>query len=77
MLSQPEFEAAVRDALRNVARSRSLTGNPLLRSRVVVERAAGRPPADVLKELLVEAADRLTSHPRDEKLHRAVFSRGK
>jgi hypothetical protein len=42
VLSQPEFEAAVRDALHNFSHPEALYANPLLRSRVVAERTGTR-----------------------------------
>lgn len=72
VLAQEDFADAVRDALRGVARPGGLDGNPLLRSRVVAERADGQPPADVLADLLERATDQLAAHPRDEKLRRAL-----
>jgi hypothetical protein len=71
VLSQPEFEAAVKDALRCWRRPAELARNPLCRSRVVAEAGAGR-PAELLSDLLVEATDTLAADPRDAKLHRAV-----
>jgi hypothetical protein len=71
-LSQPEFEEAVRRALRDLHRPDLLTRNPLLRCRVVREQAGDRPPAQVLAELLRSAAGGLAADPRDERLFRAV-----
>jgi hypothetical protein len=69
VLSEPEFAAAVREALRAYRRPADLAANPLLRSRVVSDgdAAPGR-----LRALLDEAAATLRDHPRDEKLHRAL-----
>lgn len=72
VLSREEFEDAVREALRGYARPGRFDDNPLLRSRVVVERADGRSPTEALEELLEEAADALADHPKDEKLRRAL-----
>ena len=71
VLSRPEFEAAVKDALRCWRRTAELARNPLCRSRVVAD-AGGGPPAERLADLLVEATDTLAQDPRDAKLHRAV-----
>jgi len=76
VLSESDFVGAVRDALRNFHRSEELRGNPLLRSRMVLERAG--PGADdsasigALRNLLKEAADSLRATPREAKLHRAL-----
>ncbi|GAA4462413.1 hypothetical protein [Phytohabitans houttuyneae] len=66
VLSQPEFRAAVRRALRDYTRGDALAANPLSRSRVVVERSGD------LRTVLREAAESLRGSPRDEKLYRAV-----
>jgi hypothetical protein len=76
VLGEPDFAGAVRDALRNFVRSAELRTNPLLRSRMVVERAG--PDADdgamigALRELLQEAAESLQASPRDAKCYRAL-----
>jgi hypothetical protein len=66
VLSQPEFRAAVRRALRDYTRADALAANPLARSRVAVECGGG------LRTVLREAAESLRTNPRDEKLYRAV-----
>lgn len=71
-LSQPEFTDAVRAALRDLHRPDRLARNPLLRSRLVQDRTGDGAPVEVLSHVVVEAAESLRSHPRDEKLHRAV-----
>jgi hypothetical protein len=76
VLGEPDFAGAVRDALRNFVRSDELRTNPLLRSRMVVERAGA--DADdgamigALRELLEEAAGSLQASPRDAKCYRAL-----
>jgi hypothetical protein len=84
VLSRPEFDAAVRDALRSWRRADLLADNPLTRSRVVLERAGDNPaeggdsaeasvnPAETLRDLLVDATDRLAQDPAAAQLHRAV-----
>jgi hypothetical protein len=73
VLSQPEFEEAVRQALRDYTRPDLLAANPLLRSRLIVE--AAEPPASpaTLQSLLRQAAASLTGNPKDEKLYRAIY----
>jgi hypothetical protein len=71
VLSQPDFEAAVRQALRDYHRP-ALASNPLLRSRLAFEYAGGTPTVATLKAVLGEAVGELRRHPRDEKLYRAV-----
>jgi hypothetical protein len=76
VLSQTEFAEAVRDALRDYLHPETLRGNPLLRSRLVVERvgadsgAAER--ASALLAQIKEAAVSLQASPRDAKLYRAL-----
>ncbi len=77
VLAEPEFMAAVRDALRNFHRPDALRTNPLLRSRVVSESAGsgadetGRITA--LRDLLKEAAESLQASPRETKRYRALY----
>jgi hypothetical protein len=72
VLSQPDFEAAVRQALRDVTRPGALAANPLLRSRVAADHAGGAPTSATLQALLRQAAESLRANPRDEKLFRAL-----
>lgn len=73
VLSQAEFDDAVRQALRDLHRPDLLARNPLLRTRLVRDRAGeDDPDAAVLDALLRDAADMLRTHPRDDKLLRAV-----
>ncbi len=72
VLSEPEFAAAVRQALRDHARPDALLANPLLRSRLVADRAGDVPTVTTLQTLVREAAERLRANPRDEKLYRAI-----
>jgi hypothetical protein len=68
-----DFAASVRDALRQWHRPAALAGNPLLRVRLVADRASDqRPAADVLRELLTEAIDSLRRDPRERKLFRVL-----
>jgi hypothetical protein len=60
VLSEPEFQAAVRQALRDYTRPAALAANPLLRSRLATQAAGGAPPtAATLQGLVREAAERL------------------
>src|SRR5512132_1025700 len=72
VLSEPEFEAAVRQALRDYTRPAALAASPLLRSRLASQAAAGTPTAATLQELLRSAAQALAANPRDERLYRAL-----
>jgi AAA ATPase domain len=73
VLSQPEFDQAVRQALRDLRRPDLLSRNPLLHTRLVHDRAGtGEPDAAVLEAVVCAAVERLGEHPRDDKLWRAV-----
>jgi AAA ATPase domain len=73
VLSQPEFEQAVKQALRDLRRPDRLARNPLMRARAVRDRTENaEPDAAVLKALLHDAVDALGTHPRDDKLRSAV-----
>lgn len=73
VLSEAEFAGAVRAALRDYPHPPHLAGNPLLRSRFVVEKASH--PAERVEALLAQlrqAAESLKASPRSEKLYRAL-----
>ena len=73
VLSQPEFDDSVRQAMRDLRRPDLLARNSLLRTRLVHDRAGGEEPtAETLKTLLSGAVETLREHPRDDKLWRAV-----
>lgn len=76
VLSQPEFADAVRGVLRHFTHPAELQNNPLLHSRLVVDRigeGAGQPErVNVLRNLIKEAADVLKASPRQAKLYRAL-----
>ncbi len=73
VLSHPEFEAAVRQALRDYARPDRLAGNALVSSRLVADRAEDRSPSETLRELVRSSAEELNRHPRDQRLYRALY----
>lgn len=77
VLSETEFAAAVRDALRDCAQPDLMADNPLLRSRVVIDRAGAEADQKrriaVLQSLIAAAAETLQSSPRDAKLYRALY----
>jgi hypothetical protein len=73
-LSRDEFSNAFKQALQDFARPGGLTGNPLLRSRLVSDAAGkgSRERSEVLKSKISQVAEALRVHPRDEKLFRAL-----
>jgi hypothetical protein len=73
VLSRPDFEAAVRQALRDYARPDRLVGNALLSSRLVADRSEGQSPSDTLRQQVRRCAEELNSHPRDQRLYRALY----
>jgi hypothetical protein len=77
VLSEPDFAKAVHDTFRAYARPTILNGNPLLRSRFVMDVAgadADEPKRiDTLLTLLKETAESLQSAPRESKFYRALY----
>ncbi len=77
VLSQEDFAAAVRAALRDYTRPDALRVNPLLRSRLVVERTgAVAPDSDrvtALRGLLKEACTTFPIAPREIHFSRTVY----
>jgi hypothetical protein len=77
VLSSDDFAAAVRDALHGYARPDTLRDNPLLRSRLVVERAGSaagtKARIDALRALITETCDQLKASPHDLKGYRALY----
>jgi hypothetical protein len=72
VLSQPDFEAAVHQALRDLHRP-ALATNPLLRSRLAHTHANGAPTPATLRSLVEEAVSELrVPNARAEKLYRAL-----
>jgi hypothetical protein len=75
VLSELEFAEAVLDALRDYPRPDALHENPLLRSRLVMERATtttdGR--VQVLRALVRETTETLQRVPREAKFYRALY----
>ena len=77
VLSRPEFEAAVRQLLRDLHRPDRLQSSPLLRARVALDsaeaRVAAAPPTPaVLQALVRQAAEALRADPRADRLYRAL-----
>ncbi|RZL75268.1 MAG: ATP-binding protein, partial [Rhodococcus sp. (in: high G+C Gram-positive bacteria)] len=72
VLSQPEFEQAVRQALHDWRRPDLLRRNPLMRTRVVCDRGGAEPDVAELDTVLRDAVDALADDPRDDKMVRAV-----
>ena len=77
ILSQSEFEAAIRGALRDYHRPAMLAGSPLLRSRLVIEQAGAQSGtaqrAAALQAILKSAAESLQATPRETRLYRVLY----
>lgn len=77
VLSANEFNLAVQAALRDYPRPDLLRGNPLLRSRLVMEKvgmnAGESERIAALRTLLREAADALQQSPREAKFYRPLY----
>jgi hypothetical protein len=74
VLSQPEFDDAVRQALIDLHRPDLLARNSLLHTRLLRDRAGNskEPNAAVLEGLMHDAVETLRQNPRDDKLFRAI-----
>ena len=75
VLSRPEFDDAVRSALRALHQPGELSANPLSRSRLVVEQDERDDAVEKLRELLIDAADSLAHDPHTAHLHRVVATK--
>lgn len=77
VLSKDEFDDAVRLALRDLSRTDMLRSNPLLRSRLIMERSgvhiAEAERVALLQKVLNEAAEILSQSPRQTKAYRAIY----
>ncbi len=76
VLSEEAFADAVRKVLRNYTRTDRLTNNPLLSSRLVVDKASEDADDDeriiALMHLFNEAIERIEQNPKQHKLYRAL-----
>ena len=76
VLSEPDFAEAVKEALQAITNPDKLQANPLLRSRLVLDRAPDEPGyggrARLLQKLIHEVAEGLQASPREAKFYRAL-----
>jgi hypothetical protein len=76
VLSRPEFAAAVKAALRGLGDDRALAGNPLLRTRTLVDAAArdgaAAPGPATLRAVLTSVVAELAAAPRGARPARAL-----
>jgi hypothetical protein len=77
VLSQAEFFAVVQDALRNFCRPDALQNNPLLQSKLVVEKVMTKANKNdriaTLQKSIREAVLALESSPKEAKLYRVLY----
>jgi hypothetical protein len=77
VLGEVEFATALQAALKDYTRPDALRGNPLLRSRLVIDKAgvgAGEPERiQALRMLIKSAADTLQTSPRQNKFYRPLY----
>jgi hypothetical protein len=73
-LSQPEFDDAVRAALRDFHSRDALAANPLMRSRLVRDSTTASPTFEDLQRLLRQGAASMQDAPREAKFYRALFT---
>ena len=75
--SREEFDTSIRSALQQLVSPTALRGNPLIRSRLVLEHAGAQAGeaerAAELQRLLRRAAEQLKAAPREIKFYRAVY----
>ncbi|MGW0694917.1 ATP-binding protein [Streptomyces sp. NPDC002738] len=71
VLSRPEFDDAVRSALRAWCHPGTLSTSPLIRSRLIADNG-GADPVESLRQLLIDATDALADDPHVGHLHRVV-----
>jgi hypothetical protein len=74
VLSEPEFAACVRQALRDYTRPSALAANPLIRSRLIADGDGNGGDAARLQGLLRDALETLKPSPKDEKFYRALVA---
>ena len=76
VLSEPDFAAALRNALRDFVRPDHLHANPLLRSRLIVKQVGASANSDLraaaLQSMLKETAESLRISPRTDKFYHAL-----
>ncbi len=77
VLSQNEFEIAVRAALRDYSRPTALRSNPLTNSRMVIEKTGTSSTlsarVDALRSIIQATTDSLQGSPKEGKFYRALY----
>ena len=74
LLTRPDFESAVRDALRHYTQIDLLAANALLQARLLTGPGSGAATPQSLQTLLDETAKALFSGERDHRLNRVMDS---
>jgi len=77
VLSEQDFVTAVRDALRDMTHPNALRSNPLLQSKLIMERTGANANAleriAALQSALKKAAEEIQQSGRDAKLYRVLY----
>ncbi|MFJ2095450.1 ATP-binding protein [Streptomyces sp. NPDC087901] len=73
-LTRSEFDAAVRDVLRDWHREDGIAASPLCQARMITIQPGYAPEhaVQMLRELLTDVVDSLSADPREAKLHRVL-----
>src|ERR1700731_633677 len=72
LLTRPEFESAVKDALRHYTQADLLAGNALLHARLITRSPAGAATPKILRALLAETTKTLFAGERDQRWYRIL-----
>jgi adenylate cyclase len=72
MLTRADFDAAVKDALRNYTRADLLVRSPLLQTRIATGREAKQATVPHLQQALAEAAETIFVNERDQRRRRVL-----
>ena len=72
LLTRPDFESAVKDALRHYTQADLLAGNPLLCSRLLSRSGPNASTPQSLRTLLADTAKTLFGGERDQRLYRVL-----
>lgn len=73
VLSEDDFAAAVRDALRHLNEQEALKASPLIRSRLVVERSRNETPVVTLRRLVSEVVNSLQNTTRLSRCYKPLY----
>ena len=72
LLTRPDFESAVKNALRHYTQADLLAGNVLLHARLLTHSGPGAATPQALRALLAETAETLFTSERDKRVYRVL-----